>query len=200
ASCPLAVDDAAGEDAPAKPAGGGAPFDAPKMADAMLPKMLIPYSSYLPGDRALHHPRGFLLSRKPTVRRELIDQVRQMLTKSFEQFVGAQAGLPGESIERFAPEGFFQIGWCNLVVRSAIDPGLCYSALPTILQIVDQTAETAAQHAACGSAAQDRSQSARHGVASHRFCAARSTTEQAAENIRQASTGSSRSEEHTSEL
>src|SRR5262245_59448385 len=46
AADPVATDDAVGDDAPAEPAGGGAPFDAPKMADAMLPKMLIAFSSY----------------------------------------------------------------------------------------------------------------------------------------------------------
>jgi hypothetical protein len=50
----------------------------------------------------------------------LIDQARQMLTKTFEQFRrGSNRVCPPESIERFAPEGVFvQIGWCNHVVGS----------------------------------------------------------------------------------
>src|SRR5262245_10240586 len=123
------------------------------MAEAMLPKMLMP-TPHVWLVIALHHPRGFLLRRKPPVRRELIDEVRQILTEAFEQVVAVQAGLPGECVEFVTPEGLLQIGRRNLLVWSATDPGLRRSALSVVLQIVDQTTEAAAQHAARGSAAQ----------------------------------------------
>src|SRR5262245_452653 len=143
---------------------------------------------------ALHHARGFRFRRNPPVRRELIDELRQISRQALEQLVVAHAGLPGERIELFTPEGFFQIGRRYLLVRPAVDPGLGRSSLPAVRQIVDQTAKTAAQHAACSSTAKERSQQ----PAGQRSAAAwprvaRSTTEQAAENVCQTTpTGISR--------
>src|SRR4029453_185557 len=103
---------------------------------------------------ALHHPRGFLFRRKPPLRRELIDEVRQILTEAFEQIVAVHAGLPGECVELVISEGLLQIGRRNLLVWSTTDPGLRPSALSVVLQIVDQATEAAAQHGARSSAAQ----------------------------------------------
>jgi len=124
------------------------------MADAMLPKMLIGYSSCVSGDCALHHPRGLLCRRKPSVRRELIDEVWQILTEALEQLVVVQAGLSREGVKLLTPEGFSQGGRRNILIRSAIDPRLGHSSLTTVLQIVDQTTKAAAQHAAGGGAAE----------------------------------------------
>ena len=86
---------------------------------------------YLPTD--LDHPRRLLLARQATVRGELIDQVRQMLTKASEQIIHTDAGLFAQCMERVAAERVREIIWRDLVVRTIADPRLRDVAMPALL-------------------------------------------------------------------
>src|SRR5437867_8258646 len=82
----------------------------------------------------LHHPLCLLLGRQPAVRRELVDQLRQILTKTGEQIVALHAGLLTQRVERIATERFLQIVGRNLLVWTAADPGLGHMALSALLE------------------------------------------------------------------
>ena len=81
----------------------------------------------------LYHPRCLLFARQATVRGELIDQVRQMLTKASEQIIHTHAGLFAQRIERVAAERVREIIWRDIVVRTIADPRLRDVAMPALL-------------------------------------------------------------------
>src|SRR5262249_21206365 len=108
----------------------------------------------------LHHPRRFFLGRHPSVGRELINQLRQMLTKPGKQIVTVHAGLLTQGVQRLAPERFLQIVRRNLLVRAIADPGLRDMAVSALLESFDQVVEAAAQHGSGRGAAEQAAQSA----------------------------------------
>src|SRR5262249_42904164 len=100
-----------------------------KLISSVWPSMI---DWFLPTD--LHHPRRLLLVRQAAVWGELIHQVGQMLAKAGEQIVHTQAGVFAQCVDGVAAEHVRQIIWCDLVVRTVADPGLCDMAMPALLE------------------------------------------------------------------
>src|SRR6266849_9326233 len=91
---------------------------------ARLARTLAPNALRSAGrDWSLYHPRRLLVARQAPVWSELIDQVRQMLTKASQQIVHAQAGLLAQCIERVAAELICRILRRDLLVLAGADPG-----------------------------------------------------------------------------
>jgi len=102
------------------------------------------------------------LARQPSIRRKLIDQVRQMLAQPGKQVFPSQAGLLAERVERIAPECICQVVGRDFLILSGIDPGLRDSTVSTVLEFFNEFAEATAQHASSRGAAEQTAQSARN--------------------------------------
>src|SRR6516165_10535237 len=134
---------------------------APMVMMARLARTLAPNAMRPAGrDWSLYHPPRLLVGRQAPVWRELIDQVRQMLTKASQQLVHAQAGLLAQRIEGVAAERIRQILGRDLLVRAGADPGLRDATMSAVLQFFYDVAEAAAEHAASRGATEHTAQSA----------------------------------------
>src|SRR5262245_26950990 len=111
-------------------------------------------------DTTLDHAGRFLVGRQTSLWGQLVNQVRQMLTKASEQIVHAQPALPAQCIERIAAERIRQILGRDLFIRTGADPRSSDTAVSAVLQFFDDVSEAAAQHAAGGGAAEHAAQSA----------------------------------------
>src|SRR5450432_1416981 len=96
-----------------------------------------------------HHPRRLLLGRHAPIRREVIYQARQLLAEPREQLVAVHAGLFRKRVESADTGCGLQTLRRDRLVRPVGDPGLRHMALSVVLEIPDEVAETAAEHAAC---------------------------------------------------
>ena len=74
------------------------------------------------GRRAFQKLRCFLPARQSPLRRELIDNLRQVLAESGQEIAARHASLPGQRVERVAAERGRQIIWRNRLVRPGADP------------------------------------------------------------------------------
>ena len=128
------------------------------------------------------------------MRRQLIDEARQLMPQRLEQIVSSHAGLLAQRIERIAAERICQVVRGDRLVRAGADPGVRRMAVAALLESPEQVAEAAAQHAAGRGAAEQSAQSALEEVAQ---VAARGGTgrrgrrpvaEQPAEDVREAAT------------
>src|SRR5262245_11150768 len=97
--------------------------------------------------------------------RQLIDQLRQILTEAGEQLIHAQATLLAQCAQRIAPERTRQVLGRDLLVRASADPGLRDTAMPAFLQFLNDVGKTATQHASSCGTAQHTAQSAGEKVA-----------------------------------
>src|SRR5262249_56389795 len=128
---------------------------------------------------------------------ELIHKGGQRLVRAGERIVNTQAGVFAEFGDGVAAERVRQIIWCDLVVRTVADPGLCDMAMPALLEFFYDVREPAAEHAAsCGSAEQtaqstgkDIAQAAAGLCAGTSWHAAWFATEQSAEDVPKSATG-----------
>src|SRR6516225_11414979 len=127
-----------------------------RLARTLAPNAMRPAGR----DWSLYHPRCLLVGRQAPVWSELIDQVRQMLTKASQQIVHAQAGLLAQCIERVAAERIRQILRRDLLIRAGADPGLRDAPMSVVLEFFYDVAEAAAEHAASRSPTEHAAQSA----------------------------------------
>ena len=129
------------------------------------------------------------------MRRELIDEIREVLTKAVEQLGATYAGLLRNMVERFTAERVLEIPRRNLLILPTPDPGLGNIAMSMLLQVLDQVAETSAEHVAGSSAAEKTAKAAfqqiaqRAARASTCACAPSTPSQQSTQDIAQPASG-----------
>ena len=129
------------------------------------------------------------------MRRELIDQIRKVHTKAVEQLGATYAGLLRNMVERLAAERVLEIPRRNLLILPTADPGLRNIAMSMLLQVLDQVAETSAEHVAGSSAAEKTAKAAfqqiaqRAARASTGTCAPGTASQQSTQDIAQPASG-----------
>src|SRR4029078_13338628 len=112
--------------------------------------------------RSDHLPR-LVLARHPAIRRELVDEGGEIMPEPVEQIVASHPGLLRERVERVASERARKGALRDGLVGSGTDPGICNVALAALLELLEQSAETAVEHRAGGGGAEN----ATHGPAEH---------------------------------
>src|SRR5262245_35996644 len=70
----------------------------------------------------LHHPRRFLLRRQPPLRRELVDEAREMLAQFREHVAAIHPGLSRQLVERVAAERVGKIALGDRLVGAGAAP------------------------------------------------------------------------------
>src|SRR5262245_27541995 len=118
-----------------------------------------------PCGRDLGHPRGFLFRRQPAVRRELVDKAREMLAQPGEQICVIHPGLLRQLVERVGSERAREIALRDRLVRAGADPCTRDVALATLLELLEQTVESAVEHRSGGGTAENSAQCATEQVA-----------------------------------
>src|SRR6516165_1835624 len=73
------------------------------------------------GGCGLDHPRGFLFRWQPAVRRELVDEAREMLAQPGEQICAIHPGLLRQLVERVGSERAREIALRVRLVRAGDD-------------------------------------------------------------------------------
>src|SRR5690348_7883569 len=87
-----------------------------------------------------------MLGRQPSVRRQVVDHLRQILAEAVEQFVARQAALGGQTLDLVGAEGARKVAGRDRLVLALADPGICSVAVAALLELVEEVAEAAAQH------------------------------------------------------
>src|SRR6476469_1581127 len=89
----------------------------------------------------------FVFVRHAPVRRELIDETREILPQPFQQVVASHPGLLRERVERVASERAREVALGDRLVRPGADPRMRHIALAVLLELLEQPAETATKGA-----------------------------------------------------
>src|SRR3954468_11449103 len=89
-----------------------------------------------------------MLGRQPSVRRQMIDHLRKILAEAGEQLVARQAALGGQALDLVGAERVGEIAGRDRLVLALADPGIGGLAVAALLKLVEEIAETAAEHAA----------------------------------------------------
>src|SRR5260370_22838782 len=95
----------------------------------------------------------------------MIDHIRQMPAEAREQFVARQAALRRNGIDLIGAQGAGKVVRRNLLVRSRTHPRIGDLALAILLELPEQIAEPAADHASRGAACEQAAQSALEQIA-----------------------------------
>src|SRR5258708_37557632 len=82
----------------------------------------------------------------------MIDGLGQLLAEAREQFLARQASLRHQAVDLVGAQGAGEIAGRNLLVRAVCDPRTGGLAMATLLQLLEQVAEPARDHAAGGAA------------------------------------------------
>src|ERR1700729_3235704 len=85
----------------------------------------------------------------------MVDHTGQMLAETVEQFVARQAALRHQTVDLIAAERTGEIARRDLLVGAGAHPGIGGVAMAALLELLEQVAEPAADHAA-GSAAREQ--------------------------------------------
>src|SRR3954454_15442673 len=101
------------------------------------------------------HNKPPMLGRQPSVRRQMVDHLRQILAEAREQLVTRQAALGGQALDLVGAERIGEIAWSDRLVLALADPGIGSIAMTAVLKLVEEIAEPAAEHAA-GRAAREQ--------------------------------------------
>src|SRR6476620_1625481 len=80
------------------------------------------------------HAGRFVFRRYPSVRRQLIDEARQLMPQPLEQIVLRHAGLLAQRLERIAAERICQVVRGDRFVRAGADPGVRGGAVAALLE------------------------------------------------------------------
>ena len=81
-------------------------------------------------DAASNPARHFVLVRQPSVRRQMIDDVGQILAEALQQFVARQAALRRQRFDLVGAERAGEIAGRDLLVGAVADPGIGGSPWP----------------------------------------------------------------------
>src|ERR1700729_492673 len=85
----------------------------------------------------------------------MVDHTGQMLAETVEQFVARQAALRHQTVDLIGAERTGEIAGRDLLVGAGAHPGIGGVAMAALLELLEQVAEPAADHAA-GSAAREQ--------------------------------------------
>src|SRR4051794_36093423 len=96
-----------------------------------------------------------MLGRQPSVRRQMIDHLRQILAEAGEQLVTRQAALGGQALDLVGAERIGEIAWCDRLVPPFAAPVFGGVAMPPLLERFEEIADPAAEHGA-GRAAREQ--------------------------------------------
>jgi hypothetical protein len=98
----------------------------------MMPLMAVVPFQYPNGNGPRRNPRrgiavskparNFVLVRHPSIRRQMIDHVRQILAEAFQQFIARHPSLRGQRIDLVGAECAGEIAGRDLLVRAVADP------------------------------------------------------------------------------
>src|SRR6185312_12128623 len=89
----------------------------------------------------------------------MVDHLGQMLAQAREQIVARQAGLRHQAIDLIGAQRIGKIVRRNLLVRARADPGIGGFAMTILLELLEQVAKSAADHASRGTACEQAAQS-----------------------------------------
>jgi hypothetical protein len=92
----------------------------------------------------------FAVRGQPSLRRILVDCIRQFARQSGEQLLLGQPRLSRERVQYIGPNRLLQLGRGQGLVRSRSYPGLCSIAVTTLLETVDKLGEPAAEDSTGG--------------------------------------------------
>src|SRR3954453_19586689 len=95
----------------------------------------------------LNSARDLVLGRQPSVRRQMVDHLRQILAEAGEQFVARQPALGGQAFDLVGAERIGEIAGRDRLVLALADPGIRGLAVAALLELVQEIATPAAQHA-----------------------------------------------------
>src|SRR6476619_8251041 len=107
----------------------------------------------------------FVFVRHAPVRRELIDEAREILPQPFQQVVASHPGLLRQRVERVASERAREVTLGDRLVRPGADPGMRHVALAVLLELLEQPAEAAIKHRAGRRAAEHAAERAAQQIA-----------------------------------
>src|SRR5439155_25456869 len=99
--------------------------------------------------------RDLGLGRQPSVGRQVIDHLRQILAEAGEQFVARQAALGRQALDLVGAKRVGEIAGRDRLVLTLADPGVRGFTVTALLELVEEIAEPAAEHAA-GRAAREQ--------------------------------------------
>src|SRR5450631_27428 len=109
--------------------------------------------------------RQFAFGRHPSVRRQMIDDVGQVLAEATQQFVARQPALRRQIVDLIGAERLGEIAGRNRFVRARAHPCIGGLALAVLLELLEQIAEPAADHASGRAAREQTAQSALQQIA-----------------------------------
>src|ERR1700722_6711185 len=95
----------------------------------------------------------------------MVDHTGQMLAETVEQFVARQAALRHQTVDLIAAERTGEIARRDLLVGAGAPPGIGGVAMAALLELLEQVAEPAADHAAGGAAREQAAQPALENIA-----------------------------------
>src|ERR1700733_10797738 len=95
----------------------------------------------------------------------MIDHLGQMLAETGEQFVARHAALRHQAVDLIGAERVGEIAGCDLLVRTRAHPGIGGVAMAAVLELLEQVAEAAADHAASRTARKQAAEAALEHVA-----------------------------------
>src|ERR1700675_4102882 len=106
-----------------------------------------------------------VLLRLAAGRRWLIVRVGQILAQAVEQFIARQSALRRQRLDLVGAQRAGKIVRRDLLVGTVADPGICRVAVALLLQLIQEIAEAAADHAAGRTARKQSAQSTLEEVA-----------------------------------
>src|SRR3954447_7177115 len=106
-----------------------------------------------------------MLGRQPSVRRQMIDHLRQILAETREQLVTRQAALGGQALDLVGAERIGEIAWGDRLVLALANPGIGSVGMSALLELGEEIADPAAEHAAGRAARKQAAQAALQQVA-----------------------------------
>src|SRR6185437_15635104 len=110
--------------------------------------------------KRLERARNFLVRRHPSIRRQVIDHLRQILAETLKQIVLRHAGMRRQRPDLIGTKSICQIVRSDRLVRPGADPGRGDVSLTCLLELLEQVVETSAQHGSGGTAGQQAAEPA----------------------------------------
>src|SRR5689334_8164510 len=76
----------------------------------------------------------------------MVDHLRQILAEAVEQFIARQAALGGQTFDLVGAKCARKVAGRDRLVLALADPGIRGLAVASLLELVEEVAEPAAQH------------------------------------------------------
>src|SRR6185503_11841586 len=121
------------------------------------------------GTRGSHQAPSLLLRGQPSVRRQLVDCVRQLSSQPRQQLLAREPGVLGKRVQHIGTDRLLELARLDGLIGSRADPGIGGVPLAVLPEAIDQLTKAAAQNTACTCTAEKTTQFAEHApVASRR--------------------------------